>query len=99
MFPLLLRSKSTVSFILILHIFDLGGFCVHLSLPSSTGEGSDLILHVAYSFVDSISAYDSNVADTDADADADVDADAKLYIVIPTKISIDFCIHLQRFEY
>ena len=44
-------------------IFDLGGFCVHLSLPSSTQEGTDPILHVTYSFVDSVSAYNSNVDD------------------------------------
>ena len=60
-------------------------FCVHLSLPSSTEESSDLILHVTYSFVDSVSAYDPNVDDTtpdtgtgtDTDTDADADADAK----------------------
>ena len=44
-------------------IFDSGGFCVHLSLPSSTREGSDPILHVTYSFIDSVSAYNSNVDD------------------------------------
>ena len=33
-------------------------------MPSSTGEGPEPILHVTYSFVDSVSAYDSNVDDT-----------------------------------
>ena len=44
-------------------IFDSGGFCVHLSLPSSTGEGSGPILHVTYSYDDSVSAYNLNIDD------------------------------------
>ena len=95
-------------------IFDSGGFCVHLSLPSSTGEGSDPILHGIYSFVDSVSAYDLNADDTtpdtdtdtdtdaDADADTDTDADAKTIHCDPDKDfsrRLCFYIHLQQFEY
>ena len=40
MFPSLLRSKSNINFIIIPHVFDLGGFCDHPSLTSSNGEGS-----------------------------------------------------------
>ena len=58
-------------------------------MPSSTGEGSDLILHVTYSFVDSVSAYDSNVNDTTPDTgtgtDTDTVSDAKTLHCDPDK--------------
>ena len=74
---------------LIQPIFDSERFCVHLSLPSSTEESSDLILHVKYSFVDSVSAYDPNVddttPDTDIGADTETDADTKTLHCDPDK--------------